>query len=130
MLAPRALTGQSVSTRSVANADIPIVQIDGGIAVAGNEPDLFAESQPLCMGTELQLPMLVRDARYFHGGTTMHPRRTALGAVGFESGIDDGAVRRRHADHGREYEQTVLEFRVAAAIAAADARVLRVHENI
>jgi hypothetical protein len=113
-----------------AHADIPVVQVDGRVAVARDQPYPVAQPQALGLGAEAQLAVLVRDRDHLDVLAAVHPRRSFLGAVGFEAGIDDRAIRGRRAHHGREHEQAVLELGVAAAIDAADAGVVGVHERV
>src|SRR5262245_64657968 len=73
----------------VSHTDIPVVQIDGRVAVSGDKPQLFTERQGLRARADLELAVLVRDAGHFDVGAPVHPRGTALGAVGLEPCVDD-----------------------------------------
>src|SRR6202022_1532392 len=106
---------------TVANPDIPIMQIDGRVAMAGNEPDLLAHRQRLGIARQLESTGLVGHAGDPASGPAVHPWRAALRAVGLEPGIHDGAVGGGNADYAGEHEQAVLEFAVAAALARGDA---------
>src|SRR5262249_46872624 len=85
---------------AVAHADVPVVQVHGGVAVARDQPHLLADARPCRFGRNLDLAVLVGDADHFEAVAAVHPRRALLGAVGFEPRVDDGAIGRRHADHG------------------------------
>src|ERR1700736_337682 len=90
---------------AVAHADVPVVQVHGRIAVARDQPHLLADAQALRVRRELELAVLVGDAGDLDAVAAVHPWRPLLGAIGLEPGVDDGAVGRRHADHGRKHEQ-------------------------
>ena len=106
------------------------MQIDGRVAVSGDEPHLFAERQGLRLRSDPELAVLVRDAGHFHVGALVHPRGTALGAVGLEPCVHDCPIGCRHAHHRREHKETVFEFRVASTVGGADTSIFRVHEHI
>src|SRR5581483_8841007 len=101
---------------AIAYADIPIVQIHGRVAMAGNEHHLVAQMQRLRVATDDDLAMLVGNTGQLEPRPAVYPRRPLLGAVGFEPRIDDRAIRRRRAHDGGEHEQAVLEFPVRAAV--------------
>src|SRR5262245_65406179 len=67
---------------SLADTDVPIMQIDRRIAVAGDEPELFAERERPRARPDLEFAVLVRDAGHFDVAAIMHPRRAALGPGG------------------------------------------------
>jgi hypothetical protein len=46
---------------AIARADIPVVQVDGRVAMAGDEPDFFAEPRRRQAWRHRDLAMLVRD---------------------------------------------------------------------
>src|SRR5262249_2775774 len=73
----------------VSDTDIPVVQIDCRVAVPRDEPHLFAERQGPRLRPDLELAMLVRDAGHFDVRAIVHPRGTALGAVGLEPCVHD-----------------------------------------
>jgi len=52
----------------VADADIPVVEVDGRVAVAGDQPDLVAEREPVGGGGDREAAMLVGGALVGGGG--------------------------------------------------------------
>ena len=45
-----------------AHTDIPVVEVDGRVAIAGDQPDLVAEPEPVGGGRDGEPPVLVRGA--------------------------------------------------------------------
>src|SRR5690349_8534984 len=115
---------------TVSHPDVPVMKVDGRIAVARNQHQLLAELEPRGLGAQLDLAVLVGDAEHLEIGPAVHPGHALLRAVRFQSCVDDRTLGVRHAHHGREHEQAVLEVAVAAALAAFDLRVFDVHEHV
>ena len=51
-----------------ADADVPVVEVDGRVAMAGDQPDLVAEPQPVGGGRNGEPSVLVGSALVGRGG--------------------------------------------------------------
>src|SRR5271166_2530684 len=100
-----------------ADADIPVVEVDGRVAVAGDQPDLVAEPEPVGGGGDGKPSMLVGGALVGRGGLVADERRPRIEGERLEPGVDDRPVLGRPAHHRRPDEETRLEGREGAAVA-------------
>src|SRR5215471_13147010 len=62
----------------VADADVPVVEVDGRIAVAGDQPDLVAEPEPVGGGRDREPAVLVGGALIGCGGLVADERRARV----------------------------------------------------
>src|SRR6266478_7156284 len=104
-----------------ADADVPVVKVDGGVAVAGDQPNLVAEPEPVGGGRDGEATVLVGGALVGRGGLVADERRAGVESERLEAGVDDRAVLRRAAHHRRPDEEARLEGlgRLAGAVAVA-----------
>ena len=61
------------------HADIPVVEIDGRVAVAGDQSDLVAEPEPIGGGRDGEPAVLVRGALIGRRGLVANQRRGGIG---------------------------------------------------
>src|SRR6266436_4450149 len=59
----------------VADADIPVVEVDGGVAMAGDQADFVAEPEPVGGGRDGEAAVLVGGALVGGGGLVADERR-------------------------------------------------------
>src|SRR3954452_22154256 len=74
-----------------ANADIPVVKVDGRVAMTGHEAHLVAELQAVSRATDRQPAVLVGGALVGRGRLVPHGRRPGIERQGLQPGIDDRA---------------------------------------
>jgi hypothetical protein len=60
---------------AAADADIPVVEVDGRVAMAGDQPDLVAEPEPIGGGRDREPAVLVGGALVGRGGLIADERR-------------------------------------------------------
>jgi hypothetical protein len=80
-----------------ADPDIPVVEVDGGFAVAGDEADLVAEAEAVGGARDAEAAVLVGGALVGGGGLVADERRAGVARERLEAGVDDGAVLGRTA---------------------------------
>src|SRR5713101_1727171 len=73
----------------VADADIPVVEVDGRVAVAGDQADLVAEPEPVGGGGDGEAAVLVGGALVGRGGLVADERRAGIEGHCLEAGVDD-----------------------------------------
>src|SRR6516225_3251567 len=66
----------------VADAHIPIIQIDRRVAMSGDEPDLVAVRERPLARHDIELTVLVGDSRTLDVSASPQPRHAAFAAVG------------------------------------------------
>src|SRR6266404_6935373 len=76
----------------VADADVPVVEVDGRVAMAGDEADLVAEGEAVGGGRWGEPAVLVGGALVGGGGLVADERRTRVEGERFQAGVDDCAV--------------------------------------
>src|SRR5262249_10060197 len=74
-----------------ADADLPGVQVDGRVAVAGDEADLVAEREAVGGGRDREAAVLVGGALVGGGRFVADQRRAGVEGERLEAGVDDGA---------------------------------------
>ena len=62
----------------LADADIPVVEVDCRVAVAGDQPDLVAEPEPIGGGRKGEPSVLVGGALVGRGGLVADERRARI----------------------------------------------------
>src|SRR5438477_1977734 len=72
-----------------AHPDVPVVQVDRGIAVPGNEEHLVAAPRPHSAGGRIDDTVLVGGAVIHRAGQVPGHRHAAVDGEGLEPGIDD-----------------------------------------
>src|SRR6266851_1119912 len=110
--APRAVIGQSCSTRLLRTQTYqsplpnppPLagegrvgVEVDGGVAVAGDQADLVAEREAVGGGGDGEPAVFVGGALVGRGGLVANDGRARIEGQRLEAGVDDGAVLGRTA---------------------------------
>ena len=80
-----------------ADADIPVVEIDGRVAVAGDEAHLVADVEPVRRARNTEPAVLVGGALVGGSGLVADERRAGIEGERLEPGIDDDAVLSRAA---------------------------------
>jgi len=113
-----------------ADTDVPVVEIDGRVAMAGDQPDLVAEPEPIGGGRNGEPSMLVGAALVGRGGLVADERWPRIEGGRLQAGIDDRTVLGRAVRHRRPHEKARLEGREGLAVAVAIAPVVRVHEDV
>src|SRR5215831_15530735 len=74
------------------DADIPVVEIDGGVAMAGDQPDLVAEVEAVGGARDAEPAVLVGGAFVGGGGLVADQRRARVEGERLKAGVDDRAV--------------------------------------
>src|SRR5437667_3486146 len=82
-----------------ADADIPVIEIDGRVAVAGDEAHFVADVEPVGGGRDGEAAVLVGGALVGGGGLVANGGETGIQGERLEAGIDDRAVLRRAGHH-------------------------------
>jgi hypothetical protein len=111
-----------------ADTDIRVVEVDGRVAVAGDQADLVAEPEPVGGGRDGDASVLVRGALVGRGGLVADERRARIEGRRLKAGVDDGTVLGRAAHHRRPHEKARLEGlgrRAVAVQGVRDERELR-----
>src|SRR6516164_2778778 len=70
-----------------AHTDIPVVKVDGRVAVARDQPDLVAEPEPVGGGRDGEPAVLVGGALVGRGGLVADQRRARIEGQSFSAGI-------------------------------------------
>src|SRR5208282_6883846 len=73
-------------------ADIPVVEVDGWIAMAGDEAQLLADGERAIALSEPQHAVLVGRAHVFRVLATQEPRHAGIDAHGLEARIEHRAL--------------------------------------
>src|SRR5882762_1349966 len=110
------------------HADVPVVEIHRGVAVAGHQQELLAERGRGSAWRDVYPSVLVRRGCVHEPGLLPDARHARVDARRLEAGVDDGALRRGPAHHRGEHEQRVLEARQRSGPFVA--RVVGVHEDV
>src|ERR1700674_2565816 len=71
-----------------ADSDIPVVEVDGQVAVARHEADLVADAQPVGGARDPEPAVLVGGALISAGGLVPDERRTRVEGECLQSGVD------------------------------------------
>src|ERR1700730_1406961 len=110
-----------------ADADIPVVEVDGRVAMAGDQADLVAEREPGGGGGDGEPSVLVRGALIGRRGLVADDGRAGVEGERLEAGVDDRAVLGRAAHHSGPDEEARLEGLGRRAVAVAP--IIGVHEG-
>src|SRR5207249_7666114 len=78
-----------------ADADIPVVEVHGRVAVAGDQAELVAEREAVSGGGDRKAAVLVGGALVGGGGLVADERRARVEGERLEADGDDSAVRGR-----------------------------------
>jgi hypothetical protein len=113
-----------------ADADIPVVEVDGRVAMAGDEADLVADLEPVGGARDAEPAVLVGGALVGGGGLVADDRRAGVESDRLEAGVDDRTVLGRVAHHRRPDEEARLEGLGRGAVAVEIAAVIGVHEDV
>src|SRR5690606_20409959 len=115
---------------AVAHADVPVVHVGGGIAVAWHQTQLLADLEH-ALGI-FDDAVLVRALDVFHVAAPVDDRQAAVDRLRLQAGIDDRLVGLGVAHHLGQDEERVLPLALvdALAVLVEDAAVIRVHEGI
>jgi hypothetical protein len=81
-----------------ADADISVVEVDGRVAMAGDEADLVADLEAVGRARNAEPSVLVGGALVGGGGLVPHQRRARVEGERLEAGVDDGAVLREQLE--------------------------------
>src|SRR3984893_389952 len=111
-----------------ADADIPVVEVDGRVAMAGDQTDLVPERETVGGGRDGEPAVLVGGALVGGGGLVADERRARIEGQPLEAGGDDRAVLGRAAHHRRPDEEARLEGLGRGAVMVEVAAVIGVHE--
>src|SRR5215813_11377044 len=132
--APRRHRPEALNTRltgaEAANAHVPIVQVDGGIAVAGHEANLVPSPRPFTAGGCVDDAVLVRGPVIESTGPMPGHGHTAIDSQRLEPRIDDEPLGRRRAHDGGINKERMFEGVEGLAVAALVARVVGIHEDV
>src|SRR5579875_3905625 len=113
-----------------ADADIPVVKIDGRVAMPRQQPDLVADPEPVGGGGDRDPAMFVRGALIEGSGLVPDQRRPRIESKRLQSGIDNGALLVGAAHHRRPHEQTRPKSADGRAVAIEIAPIIGVHEDV
>src|SRR5438067_2552066 len=113
-----------------ADPDIPVVEVDGRVAMARHKLDLVAELQPVRRGLDRETAVLVRSALINGGGFVPHIRRPGIESERLQARIDNRAVLGRPAHYRRPHEEARLEGMRRLAVAVEITAVIGVHEDV
>src|SRR5271170_7009940 len=113
-----------------ADGDVPVVEVDGRVAMAGDEADLVADLQAVGGAGDAEAAVLVGGAFGGGGGFVADERRARGEGEGLQAGVDDGAVLGRAAHYRRPHEKARLEGLGRGAVAVEVAAVIGVHEDV
>ena len=80
------MIGQSCSTRLARHADVPVVEVDGRVAMARDQADLVADVEPVGGGRDGEAAVLVGDALVGRGGLVGDERRVGIEGQRLEAG--------------------------------------------
>src|SRR5882724_10945364 len=112
-----------------ADADVPVVEVDGRVAVAGAQADLVAEPQPVGGRRDSEAAVLVGGALVGGGGLVADQWRAGVEGQCLQAGVDDRAVLGRAAHYRRPHEEARLKGSGRLAVAVEVAAVIGVHEG-
>src|ERR1700688_1869138 len=130
-------SSQSHATRShrpkcldatISNRDIPVVDIDGRVAMAGNELKLLVQPQHIMRVVDYT--MFVGTLDVLDVGPPIDDGHAAVDALGLQTCVADGLVRLGLAHDRRVDEEAVFELRDEFAVAVLYPLIVRVHEDI
>src|SRR5436190_17077444 len=100
-----------------ADAAVPVVQVDGRVAMAGDQAELVAEPEAVGGGRDGEAAVFVGGALVGGGGLVTNQRRTRVEGERLEAGVDDDAVLGRTAHHRRPHEKARLGGLARRAVA-------------
>src|SRR5438270_4532043 len=89
--------------------DVPVVEVDGRVAMAGDEADLVAEAEAVGGARDAEAAVLVGGALVGGGGLVANERRTRVEGERLQAGVDDRAVLGWAAHYRRPHEKARLE---------------------
>src|SRR5262249_3973598 len=105
---PQALDGCALAAEA-AHAYVPIVQVDGGGAVAGDEQDLLTSDWTALAWGHIEDAVLVRGPKVGGAGPLPRLGHAAVNGEGLVAGIDHGPLGHGGTHHSGVDEQRVLE---------------------
>src|SRR5438270_5848422 len=74
------------------DGDVPVVEVDGGVAMAGDEADFVAEPEAVGGARDAEAAVLVGGALVGGGGFVAHQRWAGVEGERLQAGVDDRAV--------------------------------------
>ena len=98
--------------------------------MAGDQPDLVAEPQPIGGGRNREPSVLVRRTLVCRGRLVADQRRPRVERQSLEAGVDDCAVLGRAAHHRRPHKKAWLEGLGRLAVTVAVPPIIGVHQDI
>src|SRR5438270_8330541 len=110
--------------------DVPVVEVDGRVAMAGDEADLVAEAEAVGGARDAETAVLVGGALVGGGGSVAHQGWAGVEGERLQASVDDRAVLGRAAHHRRPHEKTRLEGLGRGAVAIEVAAVIGIHEDV
>src|SRR5512134_815724 len=113
---------------AAAHADIPVVEVDGRIAMPRHEQQLLAQRRRRRACGDLDEAVLVGGLEVLEARALPHRGHAGIDARGLEPGVHDGAIPSRPAHHRGKHEQGVLEARQRRRPVVP--RVVRIHERV
>ena len=75
-----------------ADGDVPVVEVDGRVAMAGDEADLVAELEAVGGARDAEPAVLVGGALVGGGGLVAYQRRARVEGERLQAGVDDRTV--------------------------------------
>lgn len=106
------------------------MEIDGRIAMAGDEADAIAQTRPRPRRQKGNIGMLVGYSSHVRGVSPEDTRQARFRRVRFEAGVGDDAVRSRNTHDSCVNEQALGKFRTVPAVRIQIARVVPIHEDV
>jgi hypothetical protein len=110
----------------VADGDVPVIEVDGRVAMAGDEAELVAEAEPIGGARDAETACASGRPLVGGGRFVADEQQATVEGERLEAGVDDRAVLRRVAHHRRPDEQARLERPRRRAIAVEIAAVIGV----
>ena len=115
---------------AVADADVPVVAVDGGVAVTGDEAELVADFGGGGVTGDEDAAVFVAGAGVGEFGALPDAGHAAVDGDGFVAGIDDGDAGAGLGDDGGEHEEGVFEGADRGACGVEVLGVIDVHEAV
>jgi hypothetical protein len=112
------------------DGDVPVVEVDGRVAMAGDEADLVADLEAVGGAGDAEAAVLVGGALVGGGGFVADGGRARVEGERLQAGVEDRALVGRAAHHRRPHEKPRLEGLGRGSVAVEIAAIIGVHEDV